>query len=204
MLADRKKTVTAADLMALVSDQLEDGDDAFQLIQWRAISAAGSRRRAASSSVATEPRSSATAEGNGPVDALLQAIDVATGDSLRAGVVPRRSGDAGRRCSGTGRLRIRSGEQVFTGHGLATDIVEASARAYLAALSRSCRATRLPMIAGPVSAVSSMDVESGHSLGSSFTQNYLRRGIRTVSETSSPRDAERKALGAPCRARGAR
>jgi hypothetical protein len=33
-------------------------------------------------------------------------------------------------------VRIRVGEQIYTGHGLATDIVEASARAYLAALSR--------------------------------------------------------------------
>ncbi len=33
-------------------------------------------------------------------------------------------------------LRIRFEGNLYTGHGLATDIVEASARAYVAALSR--------------------------------------------------------------------
>ena len=40
------------------------------------------------------------------------------------------------------RLRIRTGDQVFTGHGLATDVIEASARAYLAALSKVIRGDR--------------------------------------------------------------
>src|ERR687898_2061997 len=40
-LADRKKHVTAADLTALVSDQLETQDDTFHLIQWRVDIASG-------------------------------------------------------------------------------------------------------------------------------------------------------------------
>ena len=42
----------------------------------------------------------------------------------------------GEDAQGQVRVRIRVGDAVFTGHGLATDIVEASARAYLAALSK--------------------------------------------------------------------
>src|SRR4051794_7758116 len=40
-LADRKKHVTAADLTALVNDQLDTEDDLFRLIQWRVDIASG-------------------------------------------------------------------------------------------------------------------------------------------------------------------
>ena len=37
---------------------------------------------------------------------------------------------------GQAHVRIRANDKLYTGHGLATDVVEASARAYIAALSR--------------------------------------------------------------------
>jgi hypothetical protein len=49
---------------------------------------------------------------------------------------------------------VRSGDQVYTGHGLATDVIEASARAYLAALSKIIQGEPTAVIPGPVSAVS--------------------------------------------------
>jgi 2-isopropylmalate synthase len=60
----------------------------------------------------------------------------------------------GEDAQGQVRLRIRAGDHVFTGHGLATDVIEASARAYLAALSKVIQGDPTAMIAGPVSAVS--------------------------------------------------
>ena len=42
----------------------------------------------------------------------------------------------GEDAQGQVHVRIRSESQIFTGHGLATDVVEASARAYLDALSK--------------------------------------------------------------------
>ena len=60
----------------------------------------------------------------------------------------------GEDAQGQVRLRIRSGDQVYTGHGLATDVVEASARAYLAALSKVIEGEPTAVIPGPVSAVS--------------------------------------------------
>ena len=60
-----------------MSDQLEVADDPLHLVRWNAISAPADRRRAAWSSAGMAPRSSGDGEGNGPVDALLQAIDAA-------------------------------------------------------------------------------------------------------------------------------
>jgi 2-isopropylmalate synthase len=60
----------------------------------------------------------------------------------------------GEDAQGQVRLRVRTPNGVFTGAGLATDVVEASARAYLAALSRVIQQQPTPIIAGPVSAVS--------------------------------------------------
>jgi 2-isopropylmalate synthase len=42
----------------------------------------------------------------------------------------------GEDAQGQTHIRIRVGGKLYTGHGLATDVVEASARAYLAALSQ--------------------------------------------------------------------
>ena len=60
----------------------------------------------------------------------------------------------GEDAQGQVRLRIRGGEAVYTGHGLATDVIEASARAYLAALSKVIQDRPTTMIPGPVSSVS--------------------------------------------------
>ena len=63
-LADRKKTVTAADLVALVRDQLEVGDDPLQLVRWNAsIGSAADQPRAAWSSAAMAARFTAMARG---------------------------------------------------------------------------------------------------------------------------------------------
>ena len=76
-LADRKKAVTAADLVALVSDQLEVADDPLQLVRWNA--SIGSAGPATASVVVSRDGAeiSGDGQGNGAVNALFQAIDAA-------------------------------------------------------------------------------------------------------------------------------
>jgi 2-isopropylmalate synthase len=136
VLADRKQAVTAADLVALVSDQLEGHADALSLVRWNAsIGSAGP----ATASVVVRRGAEDLAgdgEGNGAVAALLQAIDDATGTSSELEYYQVEAVTPGEDAQGQVTVRVRSGGDVFTGHGLATDVVEASARAYLAALSK--------------------------------------------------------------------
>jgi 2-isopropylmalate synthase len=79
----------------------------------------------------------ADAEGNGPVNALLQAIDVATGAKTELEYYQVEAVTPGEDAQGQVHVRLRAEDgQLYTGHGLATDVVEASARAYLDALSK--------------------------------------------------------------------
>jgi 2-isopropylmalate synthase len=153
-LADRKKTVTGADLVALVRDQLEVGDDPLQLVRWNA--SIGSAGPATGSVVVTRDGNEmcGDGQGNGAVNALFQAIDAAVEIPCELEEYHVEAVTPGEDAQGQVRLRIRRGDEVFTGHGLATDVIEASARAYLAALSKVIQGDPTAMIAGPVSAVS--------------------------------------------------
>ncbi|MEJ7762802.1 MAG: 2-isopropylmalate synthase [Thermomicrobiales bacterium] len=136
VLADRKKTVTAADLVALVGDQLAQRGDALQLVRWNASIGSGGPATASVVVRRGEREITGDAEGNGPVNALLQAIDAATGARCELEYYHVDAVTPGEDAQGQVNVRVRAGEAVATGHGLATDIVEASARAYLAAISK--------------------------------------------------------------------
>jgi 2-isopropylmalate synthase len=153
-LADRKKAVTAADLVALVSDQLEAEGDALHLVRWNASIGSGGPATASIVVSHEGQEISGDGEGNGPVNALFQAIDAAIAIPCELEEYHVEAVTPGEDAQGQVRLRIRVGEQVFTGHGLATDIVEASARAYLAALSKVIQGEPTAMIPGPISSVS--------------------------------------------------
>ncbi|MFM9108332.1 MAG: alpha-isopropylmalate synthase regulatory domain-containing protein, partial [Chloroflexota bacterium] len=153
-LADRKKHVTAADLIALVNDQLEAEGDALQLVRWNA--SIGSGGEATASVVVDRNGETVTGDGvgNGGVDALMEAIDRAVGIACELEEYHVEAVTPGEDAQGQVRLRIRSDGGLYTGAGLATDVVEASARAYLAALSKVVSGNATGEIPGPVSAVS--------------------------------------------------
>lgn len=146
VLADRKKTVTGADLIALVGDYLETAEDGFELIRWNA--SIGSTGPATASVVIRRDGADTAGDGvgNGAVNALLQAIDSATGISCTLENYQVEAVTPGEDAQGQVSVRIRVGDEVVGGHGLATDVVEASARAYLAALSKLERGELLPAV----------------------------------------------------------
>jgi 2-isopropylmalate synthase len=135
-LADRKKRVTAADLVALVQDQLQAEHDTYRLVQWRVDIASGEPANASVVLAHGDYQVVGDGEGNGPVDALFAAIDAATGLNAALEYYHVEAVTPGEDAQGQVHVRIRVNGELYTGHGLATDIVEASARAYLAALSR--------------------------------------------------------------------
>jgi len=135
-LADRKKRVTGADISALVTDQLGAEGTTFRLALWNASIGSGGAATA-SVVVATERGElSGDSEGNGPVNALLAAIDAAVGIENELAYYHVEAVTPGEDAQGQVHVRVRVDGQLYSGHGLATDVVEASARAYLAALSR--------------------------------------------------------------------
>jgi 2-isopropylmalate synthase len=147
-LADKKKRVTAADLIALVNDQLQNEEDVYHLVQWRVDIASGEPASASVVLASGTGQIAGDAEGNGPVDALFKAIDAATGVTADLEYYHVEAVTPGEDAQGQVHLRVRKDDQLFTGHGLATDIVEASARAYLDALSKMELARPSTVIAG--------------------------------------------------------
>ena len=139
-LADRKKNVTGADITALVNDELAVETAALHLVRWNASIGSGG---AATASVVIErdgEEFSGDADGNGPVNALFTAIDSVMQVENELTYYHVEAVTPGEDAQGQVHVRIRVDGDIYTGHGLATDIVEASARAYLAALGQYVQA----------------------------------------------------------------
>lgn len=147
-LADRKKHVTSADLEALVSDQLQTQGHSYTLAQWNVEIASGARAKAKVVLAHNDLELFGEAQGNGPVEAILRAIDAATGIDAELEYFNVEAIGPQKDAQGTVHVRIRHEGNLYTGQGLAPDIVEASARAYVAALSRLERNQPSTVIAG--------------------------------------------------------
>jgi 2-isopropylmalate synthase len=145
-LADQKKQVTDADLLALAELHAEPVPQLVQLEHWAAASRQGESSSGNVSLFYEGKTFRAFAGGNGPVDALLSAVDNALEQIIsgRPQLVDYqlRSIGSGEDAQGEATVKIAApptdGEvpEVFTGHGLSTNVVEASLRAYLAAVNK--------------------------------------------------------------------
>jgi 2-isopropylmalate synthase len=150
-LADAKKEVTDADLIALVEQRAAEapgvaGRRTVSLEGWNVTSSHGGRSTGhVSVTVHGEPRA-AEASGNGPVDALFGALDQAVEPRLGWRPVLTdyeiRAVTAGEDAQGQVLVRCRrsidphGAASVKTGHGLSTNIIEASLEGYLSALNK--------------------------------------------------------------------
>jgi len=145
-LADAKKEVTDADLLALVDQRAAEVPASVALIGWSVTSShAGDAMGTVTLSVNGEERSAETT-GNGPVNALFKAVDVvlqpvlAWHPTLTAYEIKAVS--AGEDAQGQVLVRCRRssdegpGALVVSGHGLSTNIIEASLDAYLVAVNK--------------------------------------------------------------------
>jgi len=139
-LADKKKTVTDADIEALISDEFYGPEEIFTLegIQVACgqpgMPTATIRLRGPDGSVHLH-----AAIGTGPVDAAYQAIDAIVASP--ATLVEYRVSAITEGIDALGEVTVRirrdeNGKRTFGGHGADTDIIVASAKAYLAALNK--------------------------------------------------------------------
>jgi 2-isopropylmalate synthase len=137
-LADRKKTIMDEDLEAIVVDERQHGAvDPVQLLSFQVFSGSHTLPTATVQVVhnGQAPRQEA-ASGDGPVDALYQAVDRAIsfkGNLLRYQI---QAVTGGQDALGEVVVRVESEGRVATGRGTSTDVLEASIRAYVAALNK--------------------------------------------------------------------
>ncbi len=145
-LADAKKDVTDADLIALVEQRKSDVPRSIELLGWNISSSSGGHSVGSVSLVIAGDAKAADATGNGPVNALFAAVDSAIGPVLGWHPVLTeyeiKAVSAGEDAQGQVLVRCRRssdegpGALVVTGHGLSTNIIEASLEAYLVAANK--------------------------------------------------------------------
>jgi 2-isopropylmalate synthase len=145
-LADAKKEVTDADLLAIAEQHASEVPASVSLLGWSVTSSHGGNATGTVSLSVDGTDRSTDATGNGPVDALYSAVDQALQPALGWHPVLAeyeiKAVSAGEDAQGQVLVRCRRssdegpGALIVSGHGLSTNIIEASLDAYLAAVNK--------------------------------------------------------------------
>jgi 2-isopropylmalate synthase len=145
-LADAKKEVTDADLLALVEQRAAEVPASVVLVGWNVTSSHGGNATGTVTLSVDGRERTAESTGNGPVNALFRAVDEVLQPTL--GWHPTlteyeiKAVSAGEDAQGQVLVRCRRssdegpGALVVSGHGLSTNIIEASLDAYLVATNK--------------------------------------------------------------------
>jgi 2-isopropylmalate synthase len=130
-LADRKKFIYDEDLLALVSTGT---DRRARLVRYQVVSGNALLPTASVEVEVDGEIRSASAVGNGPLDAALRATDTALGLDLELLDYHTRAVTVGKDAQAEVVMRVRVGDTEVTGHAASTDSIEAALKAYLSAV----------------------------------------------------------------------
>ncbi|MDA0578469.1 MAG: 2-isopropylmalate synthase [Verrucomicrobia bacterium] len=137
IVADKKREVFDEDLTAIMRDEIHPVPETFRLESLQTMGGTGTIPTATVRIRQGEKVHQQAACGDGPIDAAYSAISLATGITVKLTGYDIRAISAGTEAMGevTVRLEPKKGSAV-TGRGASTDIIEASAKAYLDGLNR--------------------------------------------------------------------
>ena len=135
-LADRKHEIYDEDLHALVSETNYEKNDYFGLVSLKAHSETGKTPCAEITLKFNNREKTATSTGGGPVDATFCAIENIVGSQTQLQLYSVNNITTGTDAQGEVTVRLQKGGRIVNGHGADTDIVLASAKAYLHALNK--------------------------------------------------------------------
>ncbi|MBI2313306.1 MAG: 2-isopropylmalate synthase [Betaproteobacteria bacterium] len=137
-LADKKHEIFDEDLQALVSEEaaMHDVSEHYKLVSLRAHTETGETPHAfiVISEDGRERR--AEADGSGPVDASFKAIEKIVGSGADLQLFSVNAITSGSDAQGEVTVRLHKAGRIVNGQGADTDIVIASAKAYLSALNK--------------------------------------------------------------------
>ena len=135
-LADRKHEIYDEDLHALVSDSAFENNDYCKLVTLKAHSESGKKPCAEITLSVDGSEKSATSTGGGPVDATFCAIEDIVDSQAQLQLYSVNNITTGTDSQGEVTVRLQKAGRIVNGHGADTDIVMASAKAYLHALNK--------------------------------------------------------------------
>ncbi len=135
-LADRKKQVAIEDILALVEEEVRAVPARYALRSFMVTTGTRVPPAATVTLRAEAGESTASASGDGPVDALCAAVNELTG--VRAQLIDYaiRAVTGGTDALGEVTARVREGDILVVGRASSTDVLEASVMAYLDGVNR--------------------------------------------------------------------
>jgi 2-isopropylmalate synthase len=136
-LADRKKEIYDADIEALAEDEIQKGPALWTLEAFTCNAGSGTIPSAAVAlwnSDGTIVREATV--GDGPIDAVFKTLERITGITLQLREYNVRSVTVGEDAQGEAHIEAEYDGRIIRGRGISTDIIEASALAFLQVINR--------------------------------------------------------------------
>ncbi|HYX65981.1 MAG TPA: 2-isopropylmalate synthase [Burkholderiales bacterium] len=136
-LADKKAEIFDEDLQALVAQQAgASAEEHWKLVTLSQSSGTGERPHASVVMTENGKEQKSQAEGDGPVDAIFKAIEAIAKSGAELLLFSVNAVTTGTESQGEVTVRLARGGRIVNGVGADTDIVVASAKAYVSALNR--------------------------------------------------------------------
>ena len=135
ILADRKKTVTDVDIEALARGSAGQAEEFLKLDRFVVQSGNDIPATCTVSLSKNGKLAQHSATGDGPIDAAFKAIEGILGFALTLEAFTLSSVTGGEDAQGDASIKVRRGDRMYNGHGLSTDVIEASIKAYLSAVN---------------------------------------------------------------------
>lgn len=135
-LADQKKYIFNEDIEALVSDEVLRITEVYQLVDLEVSSGTKKRPTATVKMKINGDEKELTVSGDGPVDAVYKAITELTGSKAELNKFEIKAITGGTDALGEVTVILEEAGHTVRGHGSDTDIIVASAKAYINALNK--------------------------------------------------------------------
>jgi len=136
-LADQKSDIFDEDILSIVSNaEVKDQADHYRFISLAQHSETGEKPQSKIVLHVGGQEKETSANGNGPVDATLNAIEMQAKSGAELLLYSVNAITTGTQSQGEVTVRLAKGGRVVNGVGTDPDIIAASAKAYLAALNR--------------------------------------------------------------------
>jgi 2-isopropylmalate synthase len=135
-VADQKKEVFDEDLEAIVSDEMQQIQEVYVLLHLSAQSGTDVKPSATVEMKVNGSTVKQTGTGDGPVDAVYRTIALMTGTKSRLDAYLVKGITGGTDALGEVTVKIEEDGKKIAGHGADTDIIVASAKAYVNALNK--------------------------------------------------------------------
>ncbi|PRP72302.1 2-isopropylmalate synthase [Chromobacterium amazonense] len=136
-LADKKREIFDEDLHALVSDEMVAIEqEHYKFVSLRIATETGEAPQASIVFVENGQERHAESSGSGPVDAAFKAIESVAGSGAELELYSVNAITKGTESQGEVTVRLARDGRIVNGQGADTDIIVASAKAYLSALNK--------------------------------------------------------------------